>query len=60
MSEHAMQLEAQYGAKNYSPLPVVLTNGEGVWVEDVHGHRYMDMLSSYSALNQGHRHPKVI
>ncbi|RIV16512.1 ornithine--oxo-acid transaminase, partial [Alicyclobacillaceae bacterium I2511] len=42
------------------PLPVVLTNGEGVWVEDVHGHRYMDMLSSYSALNQGHRHPKVI
>ncbi len=55
-----MQLEAKYGAKNYSPLPVVLSQGAGVWVEDDTGKRYLDMLSSYSALNQGHRHPKVI
>ncbi|GMA62785.1 ornithine--oxo-acid transaminase [Alicyclobacillus fastidiosus] len=53
-------LEEQYGAKNYHPLPIVLAKGEGVWVEDTEGKRYMDMLSAYSALNQGHRHPKVI
>ncbi|RIV28159.1 ornithine--oxo-acid transaminase [Alicyclobacillaceae bacterium I2511] len=56
----AMQLETKYGANNYAPLPVVLSKGEGVWVEDVTGKRYLDMLSSYSALNQGHRHPKII
>ncbi|MBX6394574.1 MAG: ornithine--oxo-acid transaminase [Alicyclobacillaceae bacterium] len=53
-------LEEQYGAKNYLPLPVVLTRAEGVWVEDAEGNRYLDMLSAYSALNQGHRHPKII
>lgn len=50
----------QYGAKNYYPLPVVICKGEGVWVEDPEGKRYMDMLSAYSALNQGHRHPRII
>lgn len=50
----------RYGANNYNPLPVVLVHGEGVWVEDEAGNRYMDMLSSYSALNFGHRHPKIV
>lgn len=48
------------GAHNYHPLPIVISQAEGVWVEDPEGNRYMDMLSSYSALNQGHRHPKII
>ncbi|MCL6516759.1 ornithine--oxo-acid transaminase [Alicyclobacillus sp.] len=56
----ALRLEDQYGAKNYNPLPVVLVRGEGVWVWDDQGNRYLDMLSAYSALNQGHRHPKII
>jgi ornithine--oxo-acid transaminase len=50
----------RYGANNYKPLPVVLTRGEGVWVWDVEGRRYLDMLSAYSALNQGHRHPDIV
>ncbi|MBP1969013.1 ornithine--oxo-acid transaminase [Virgibacillus natechei] len=50
----------EYGARNYHPLPVVIANAEGVWVEDPEGNRYMDMLSAYSAVNQGHRHPKII
>ncbi|MEC5423645.1 ornithine--oxo-acid transaminase [Virgibacillus sp. C22-A2] len=50
----------EYGAKNYHPLPVVIAKAEGVWVEDPEGNRYMDMLSAYSAVNQGHRHPKII
>jgi ornithine--oxo-acid transaminase len=50
----------QYSAHNYHPLPVVLERGEGVWVWDVDGNRYLDMLSAYSALNQGHRHPSII
>ncbi|HHY37330.1 MAG TPA: ornithine--oxo-acid transaminase, partial [Clostridia bacterium] len=53
-------LTEKYGAKNYEPLPVVILKGEGVWVEDPEGNRYMDMLSAYSALNQGHRHPRII
>ena len=48
------------GAANYKPLPIVITKAAGVWVEDPEGKRYMDMLSSYSALNQGHCHPKII
>ncbi|WP_035452794.1 ornithine--oxo-acid transaminase [Alicyclobacillus herbarius] len=56
----ALRLEEEYGAKNYHPLPVVLVKGEGVWVWDEEGNRYLDMLSAYSALNQGHRHPKII
>jgi ornithine--oxo-acid transaminase len=50
----------RYGANNYKPLPVVLNRGEGVWVWDVEGKRYLDMLSAYSALNQGHRHPAIV
>ena len=53
-------LAETYGAHNYHPLPVVLVRGEGVWVEDEAGLRYMDMLSAYSALNHGHRHPKIL
>src|SRR3954464_4321468 len=50
----------KYGAHNYHPLPIVITRAEGVWVEDPEGNKYMDMLSAYSAVNQGHRHPKII
>src|SRR6266853_1006700 len=55
-----IDLAERWSAHNYHPLPVVLTRGEGVWVHDPDGNRYMDMLSAYSALNQGHRHPKII
>ena len=50
----------QYSAHNYKPLPVVLEKGEGAWVWDVDGKKYLDCLSGYSALNQGHRHPKIV
>lgn len=50
----------KYGAKNYNPLPIVISEAEGVWVKDPEGNKYMDMLSAYSAVNQGHRHPKII
>jgi ornithine--oxo-acid transaminase len=50
----------RFSAHNYHPLPVVLDRGEGVWVWDVRGNRYLDMLSAYSALNQGHRHPEIV
>jgi ornithine--oxo-acid transaminase len=56
----AIDLEDQYGAHNYHPLPVVLEKGEGVFVWDVEGKRYFDFLSAYSAVNQGHCHPKII
>lgn len=59
-SEEAMLLENEYGAHNYHPLPVVLHKGEGVYVWDVEGKRYYDFLSAYSAVNQGHCHPKII
>ncbi len=55
-----IQQTEQYGAHNYHPLPIVISRAEGVWVEDPEGNRYMDMLSAYSALNQGHRHPRII
>lgn len=55
-----LDLEERYGAHNYHPLPVVLHSGQGVWVTDVEGNRYMDMLSAYSAVNQGHRHPRIV
>jgi len=54
-----IELENQYGAKNYKPLDVVLSRGEGIWVWDVEGTKYMDCLSAYSAVNQGHCHPKI-
>ncbi len=59
-SHQAMALEEQYGAHNYHPLPVVLSKGEGVYVWDVEGKRYFDFLSAYSAVNQGHCHPRII
>ena len=58
-SAEAMKLEDQYGAHNYHPLPVVLSRGEGVFVWDAEGNRYYDFLSAYSAVNQGHCHPKI-
>src|SRR5262249_61887655 len=51
--------EARLGAQNYKPLGVVLSRGEGVFVWDTHGNRYLDCLSAYSAVNQGHCHPKI-
>ncbi|GAB3923057.1 ornithine--oxo-acid transaminase [Kribbella albertanoniae] len=55
-----MDLENQYGAHNYHPLPVTIATAEGVWVEDIDGNRYLDCLAGYSALNFGHRHPALI
>ena len=55
-----IELAEQYGANNYHPLPIVISTGKGVWVKDPDGNKYMDMLSAYSALNHGHRHPRVI
>lgn len=59
-SQELMQLEDKYGAHNYHPLPVVLSKGEGVYVWDVEGKRYYDFLSAYSAVNQGHCHPRIV
>ncbi len=59
-SQEIIKLTEAYGAHNYNPLPIVITKAEGVWVEDPEGNRYMDMLSSYSAVSHGHRHPKII
>ena len=58
-SEEIIALEDLYGARNYKPLDVVLSRGEGVWVWDVEGNRFMDCLSAYSAVNQGHAHPRI-
>jgi len=55
-----IELEDKYGAHNYHPLPVVLAKGEGVFVWDVEGKKYFDFLSAYSAVNQGHCHPKIV
>ncbi len=62
MSKTNEMIEAaeRYGAHNYHPLPIVIESGEGAWVTDVDGRKYLDCLSAYSALNQGHRHPKII
>src|SRR5690606_37016049 len=59
-SKEFIELENKYGAHNYHPLPVVLNKGEGVFVWDVEGKKYYDFLSAYSAVNQGHCHPKII
>jgi len=59
-SEEIIALENKYGAHNYHPLPVVLSRGEGVYVWDVEGKKYYDFLSAYSAVNQGHCHPKIV
>ena len=55
-----IEIEEKFGAHNYHPLDVVITGGKGVWVTDVEGNKYLDFLSSYSALNQGHVHPKIL
>src|SRR3974390_1844233 len=55
-----IELEEKYGAHNYHPLDVVIARAEGVWVYDVDGNRYLDCLASYSAVNQGHCHPKIL
>jgi len=55
-----MKLEKEHGAHNYHPIPVVISRAKGVWVRDPEGKRYLDCLSSYSAVNQGHRHPRII
>lgn len=60
LSQKAIDLEDKYGAHNYHPLPVVLSKGEGVYVWDVEGKKYYDFLSAYSAVNQGHCHPKIV
>src|SRR3954451_7895466 len=59
-TEKVIEQTKQYGANNYTPLSIVISKAEGVWVEDPEGNKYMDMLSAYSAVNQGHRHPKII
>src|SRR5579859_438491 len=59
-TEKAIELAERYGAHNYHPLPIVLARAKGVFVWDVEGKRYFDFLSSYSALNQGHNHPKIV
>jgi len=59
-SEKLMEMEHTYGAHNYHPLEVVISRAEGIWVEDPEGRKYIDMLSAYSAVNQGHRHPRII
>ncbi|GGA42068.1 ornithine--oxo-acid transaminase [Psychrobacillus lasiicapitis] len=59
-SQHVIDQTDKFGANNYNPLPIVISEAEGVWVKDPEGNKYMDMLSAYSAVNQGHRHPKII
>ncbi|MFA6434708.1 MAG: ornithine--oxo-acid transaminase [Elusimicrobiales bacterium] len=59
-SRKLIEIAERYGANNYHPLPIVISQAKGVWVKDPEGKKYMDMLSAYSALNHGHRHPRVI
>jgi len=59
-TKEIIDLENKLGAKNYKPLDVVLERGKGIWVWDVDGNKYMDCLAAYSALNQGHCHPKIV
>ena len=59
-TEEFIQIEKEWTSPNYTPIPVVLSRGEGVYVWDVNGKRYLDCLSAYSAVNQGHQHPKIV
>jgi ornithine--oxo-acid transaminase len=59
-TQELLFLEKEHGARNYTPLDVVLTHGEGIWIYDIDGRKYLDCLSSYSALNQGHCHPRLV
>lgn len=60
VSEKVIVQTEKFGANNYHPLPIVISEAQGVWVKDPEGNKFMDMLSAYSAVNQGHRHPKII
>jgi ornithine--oxo-acid transaminase len=60
LAERLIEVEAAHCAHNYDPLPVVLREGDGAWVTDVDGKRYLDLLSAYSALSFGHRHPRLV
>lgn len=59
-SDEIIEVTERFGVRNYNPLPIVIAEADGVWVKDPEGNEYMDMLSAYSALNQGHRHPRII
>jgi ornithine--oxo-acid transaminase len=59
-TQYFIDLENQFGARNYLPLDVVITRGKGIWLWDVEGNKFMDCLSAYSAVNQGHCHPKIM
>src|SRR5699024_11337700 len=59
-SQEIIEQTNHYGAPNYNPLPIVISEAEGLWVKDPEGNKYLDMLSAYSVVNQGHRHPKII
>jgi len=59
-SDELMEMEWKYGAHNYKPIPVVIERAEGIWVWDPEGRKYLDCLSAYSAVNQGHRHPRIV
>src|SRR5204863_8281809 len=60
MGSSLIEAEHRYGARNYEPLPVVMAHGEGVWLWDENGRRYLDMLSAYSAVSHGHAHPRIV
>jgi ornithine--oxo-acid transaminase len=60
LTKDFIELEEKYGAHNYHPLDVVISKAEGVWVYDVEGNKYLDCLAAYSAVNQGHCHPRII
>src|SRR2546422_1180604 len=55
-----IETERRHGARNYEPEPVVIAHGEGVWLWDEHGRRYLDMMSAYSAVSHGHAHPRIV
>lgn len=59
-TKEMIQEVEKWSAKNYNPIPIVIAEGEGVWVTDVEGNKYIDMLAAYSAVNQGHKHPKIV
>ena len=60
LQNNLINKEALYGAKNYSPLPIVLQKGEGVYLWDVDGNKFLDMMSAYSAVSHGHSHPELV
>ena len=60
LQKNLINREALYGAKNYAPLPIVLQKGEGVYLWDVDGNKYLDMMSAYSAVSHGHSHPELV